>query len=78
MAGAEARRNIQIKQYEKIRFILLLAGIILYYTHYLFIIVGIPYISFLFGNISFYMISPAIPILIAIGYAIAYLELYLP
>ena len=72
MAGAEARRNIQIKQYEKIRFILLLAGIILYYTHYLFIIVGIPYISFLFGNISFYMISPAIPILIAIGYAIAY------
>jgi len=69
---AGAKRNLQIKQYEIARIILLLTGVILYYLHYLYIIVSIPYISFLFGNISFYMISPAIPLLIALGYVLTY------
>jgi len=63
---------VNLKQYEITRIILLLTGVILYYLHYLYIIVSIPYISFLFGNISFYMISPAIPLLIALGYVLTY------
>ena len=74
MAGAEKGRYLQVelKHYELIRFILLLAGIILYYFHYYYIIMNIPFVNFLFGNISFYMISPVIPILLALGYIVAY------
>jgi len=70
MAGAE--RNLQIKQYELARAILLLAGVILYYFHYLYLMVNLPFINFLFGNISFYMISPVIPLLLSLGYFTAY------
>jgi len=61
-----------LKQYEISRCILLISGVILYYLHHLYNVINIPVINFLFGNISFYMVSPIIPILIAIGYAIAY------
>jgi len=61
-----------IKQYEIFRCILLILGIILYYLHKMYIVINIPFINFLFGNISFYMISPVVPILLASAYAVAY------
>ena len=71
MAGIKGDWNNQIKQYEILRCILLVAGVILYYFHQLYVI-NLPFINFLFGNISFYMLSPFIPLMLAIAYAIAY------
>ena len=66
-----------LHQYTIARFALLTFGIILYYSHNFWVINAVPYFSFLFGSISFYMLSPAIPILLAVGYLLAlYLEKY--
>ena len=61
-----------MKQYEISRCILLVVGVILYYFHQLYVVINLPFINFLFGNISFYMLSPFIPLMLAIAYAIAY------